>query len=633
MSAPAVLDVQELTVAYRHGRARLPAVRDFSLAIRPGEVVGLVGESGSGKTTIALAVMGYLPAAAEVLAGRIYFQGRDLLKLERRALRRLWGRQMALVPQDPLASLNPAMPVGAQLAEGLRLHLGLSRRAAAGRAVELLEQAHVPDPVRVAAAYPHQISGGMQQRALIAMALSIEPPLLVLDEPTTALDVTTQAAILDLIEELIRSRETAALYVTHDMGVVASVCDRVAVLYNGELVEEASTRSLFRRPRHAYTQRLLASVPRPGDHKRSRPLGEHATAAPAAPARSPEGSAVLQLDGLKVHFGLRRSLAEALAGRPARKVRAVDGVSLEVGRGQTLGLVGESGSGKSSLARAVVGLEETTAGRVLLLGAELPSGLAKRKRERLRQLQIVFQNPDEVLNPYRSVGQSLRQPLRGLRRLARSAVGPEVERLLAQVRLPASYAGRRPGQLSGGEKQRVAIARALAARPALLVADEPVSSLDVSVQAAILSLLADLERDQGISHLFISHDLAVVGYLADVVAVMYAGQLMEVAPAEALFRPPYHPYTEALLSAVPVPDPEARPQPIRLAGDAPGQADEMSGCPFHPRCPRFLGEICVNERPPWRSANGRHIYCHIPLDELAELQAGAEAPQRPEAAK
>ncbi|HSM58916.1 MAG TPA: ABC transporter ATP-binding protein [Candidatus Sulfomarinibacteraceae bacterium] len=676
-----VLDIAGLSVAYRQNGRWLEAVRDFSLQIAAGQTYGLVGESGSGKTTVALTVMRYLDQAGRVSGGHISFQGRDLLALERPAMRRVWGRELTLVPQDPLSSLNPSLPIEEQLAEGLRLHMGLDRDQARRRVRELLDMVRIPDPERMVQSYPHQLSGGMQQRVMIAMALMTEPSLLVLDEPTTALDVTTQADILDLFRDLVRQRDTATLYVTHNLGVVAQICDRVAVLYAGELVEDAATRDLFHRPLHPYTQGLIDSVPRLGENKRAvqlqaipgqiPPLGSRPPAcayadrcplvidicheerppldgpAPGHHVRchrwpeimagevSVEGQSLvaeeqpqaaddaplLALNDVYVYFDVSRSLAEALARRPPRQVRAVDGVNLELPRRQTLGLVGESGSGKTTLARAIIGLEPISDGAVELLGVSLPSGLSQRTMETMRNLQIVFQNPEEALNPYLTVAQTLGRPLRRLRGVPREEVGEAVADLLAAVRLSPGYASRLPGQLSGGEKQRVALARAFAANPDLLIADEPVSSLDVSVQASILNLLAALQAEHGSAVLFISHDLAVVAYLADTIAVIYAGSLMEVADAQALLEPPYHPYTEALLSAIPLIDPDAEQEQIRLQGDVTSQIDVPGGCPFHPRCPRFLGDICVEQTPPWRvTESGDRIFCHIPLQELQEEQ-------------
>ena len=685
-----VLKIRDLTVAYRVRRSWLEAVRDFSLDIPAGLTYGLVGESGSGKSTIALAIMRYLGGDGRVVHGSIEFGSSDLLSLSTKEMRGIWGKEIALVPQDPLSALNPSLRIGEQLAEGLRRHLAMSNSEAGERALSLLDSVRISDTQRVAGSYPHQISGGMQQRVMIAMALSTEPALLILDEPATALDVTTQATILDLIGELIKQRDTAALYVTHNLGVVAQICDRVAVLYAGDLVEDAEVHDLFQRPLHPYTQGLIDSVPRLGENRRNvqlqaipgqiPPLGHRSpacvyadrcplaieichrerpplarpqpgravrchrweeimarevsassvtpTGAGPTPAPASSGQAsgngdheLLELQDVSVYFDVTRSVSDILQGKAAKTVRAVDGVDLHLPRARTLGLVGESGSGKTTLARAVVGLQQISDGEMLLLGATLPSGLSRRNMELMRHLQIVFQNPEDALNPYRTVGQTLRRPLQRMRGLSRSEARAAAARLLEDVRLSPAYAQRLPGQLSGGEKQRVALARAFAANPDLLICDEPVSSLDVSVQASILSLLGALQDERDSAILFISHDLAVVAFLADTIAVMYAGQLMEVADAQTLLQPPYHPYTEALLSAIPLIDPDGQQQRIRLEGEMPSPTEQLTGCPFHTRCPRFLGDICVNQTPPWRETEqGDRIFCHIPLAELRRDQ-------------
>jgi peptide/nickel transport system ATP-binding protein len=683
MAVSPILRIEDLTVAYRHKDTWLEAVREIDLEIEPGQIYGLVGESGSGKTTIAMAIMRYLGESGRILKGRIEFSSRDLASLRQSEMRRIWGAQMNLVPQNPFTSLNPSIRIGEQLAEALRHHERLDRKAASARALQLLRLVRLPDSERIADSYPHQISGGMQQRVLIALALSTTPRLLVLDEPTTNLDVTTQASILDLFRDLIQGIQTSVLYVTHNLGVVAQMCDRVAVLYAGELVEDGSMDDLFRQPLHPYTQGLMDSVPKLGQNKRTAPLQAIRGQIPSLGAR-PSGCVfeprcplaidicrerpplydaypgrltrchrweeiaenkvsarqveqdsawvpasngdghpnVLNVKDLSVHFDLHRSLGEILTAQPSRKVQAVNRISLSIAPGKTIGLVGESGSGKTTLARAVVGLLERTEGEIELLGFPLPARLSRRNLETLRHLQMVFQNPDEALNPYLSVGISLRRPLITLLKKSEREADAMVRDLLAAVRLPPEYAGRMPGQLSGGEKQRVAIARAFASHPDLLLADEPVSSLDVSVQASILNLLNELQSEQGSSMLFISHDLAVVGYLADEIAVVYLGHLMELAQAETLFDPPYHPYTEALLSAVPVANPDIHQENIRLEGDIPSPIDIPSGCPFHTRCARFLGEICVTETPPWRvdPATGKHYFCHIPQEELRAIQ-------------
>lgn len=688
--ATPTLQIEDLTISYRQGRLWRDAVRNVSLTIQPGQTYGLVGESGSGKSTLALAIMRYLSDNGAIRAGRILLEGQDLLGLDEAALRAVWASRIKLVPQNPLASLNPSLRISAQLAEALEGRF--SARQALNRVHELLAMVRIADPERVANSYPHQLSGGMQQRVMIAMALSSEPALLVLDEPTTNLDVTTEAAILDLFRELIASRNTAVLFVSHNLGVVARLCDRVAVLYAGELVEEAAVGDLFRQPLHPYTQGLLDSVPRIGESKHDiqlRPIPgvipqldalppgcvfaprcplaierctqerptldlplagrrvrchrwpeilagtvslrppaleeEEAAATSTSEAAAPalaEAPLVLTVDDVEKRFPLRRSLPDLLQGKPARSVYAVDGIDLHIRRGKTLGLVGESGSGKTTLARCVIGLVERSGGEISLLDIPLARNLSERDQRVLRNLQMVFQNPEDALNPYINVGATLRRPLIQLAGYTRREADDAVARLLTAVRLSPSYAERTPDQLSGGEKQRIAIARAFAAQPELLLFDESVSALDVSVQASILNLLNELQRERQSTYLFISHDLAVVSYLADEIAVIYLGHLMEVGRTADILEPPYHPYTEALLSALPLPDPTVQQDQIRLAGDIPSPTAIPSGCRFHTRCPRFLGDICVNVEPPWREGpNGHRIYCHIPLEDLREMQS------------
>jgi peptide/nickel transport system ATP-binding protein len=684
MASPSpVLQVNNLTVSYRQAGRWLDAVRDVSLRIDSGQTYGLVGESGSGKSTLALAIMRYLSENGAVRQGSIDLAGRDLMALDEVAMRQVWSTEIRLVPQDPLSSLNPAIRVGEQLAEALDPARSESRGRE--RVYELLAKVRLPDPERVAQSYPHQLSGGMQQRIMIAMALSVEPLLLVLDEPTTSLDVTTEAAILDLFKDLIRERSTAALYVSHNLGLVARISDRVAVLYAGELVEDAAVADLFRQPLHPYTRGLLDCVPRVGQNKRhgqlqpiagvippldnlpagcvftprcslaialckqQRPTLDAPAAgrrvrchrwpeimsgavglqppSPATSAASAPGAdihvpdALLSVDGLEMHFPVQRSLGQVLTGQPPRLIRAVDGVDLQVRRSQTLGLVGESGSGKTTLARCIIGLTERSGGDISLLDIPLARSLSGRDRDLLRRLQMVFQNPEEALNPYLTVGAMLRRPLMRLAGLSRAEADAGVAQLLTAVKLSPDYAQRMPDQISGGEKQRVAIARAFASHPELLLFDEAVSALDVSVQASILNLLNELQAERRSSYLFISHDLAVVGYLADEIAVIYLGYLMEVGRAADVLEPPSHPYTEALLSAIPSADPQVQMEHLRLEGDVPSPVDIPTGCRFHTRCPRFLGEICVDQTPPWQTeANGHRIYCHIPLAELRKMQ-------------
>ncbi len=704
-----VLALEHLSVAYTTRGGMVQAVRDVSLAIGPGETLGIVGESGCGKSSLAYAVMGYLGDYGRITAGSIRLQGQELTTLPRSALQRLRGARMAMVYQDPHTALNPALVVGEQVAEAHRAHTGRPRPACWARAVELLRRVGLPDPERVARRYPHQLSGGQQQRVVIAMALINDPALLIMDEPTTALDATTQALILDLVNDLKRETRAAILYISHDLGVIAQVCDRVAVMYAGAVVEEAETATLFRHPRHPYTVGLLRCLPRPGDSKavgQLEPIPGRlppATAQPegcafaprcalaqpicrqvapplyhASPSGAPGNGAsvdgvrgghlarchfwvevpawarslveggdlpstrgalapgarragtglLLEVRDLHCLYGdgqslVRRLLRPLAGGEPP--VRAVDGVSFDLAPGETLALVGETGCGKTTLARTIAGLLEPTAGTIRFEGTDIVCAAERRPLALRRDLQMVFQNPQASLNPRHTVGQIVGRPVERLLGLRGRAAEERVRELLEAVQLDAGYSHRYPGQLSGGEQQRVSIARAFAADPRLVICDEAVSALDVSVQAAILNLLASLQAERGTSYLFISHDLRVVRYLADRIAVMYLGKIVEIGRTEDLFRPPHHPYTEALLSATPLPEPpepdQTRPR-IRLEGPVPSPTARPAGCPFAGRCPRSLGRLCDEVPPPVRDAGrGHQIACHLPLEELARPQA------------
>lgn len=687
MSVP-IIEAKNVFIDYKLNKTWLNAIHDVSLTIQPGEIHGLVGESGSGKTTLALALMRYLSDNARISSGEILFEGQNLAGKSDAEMRTIWGNSMTLVPQNPLASLNPAYTIGEQISEITRQHNGLSRQAALRAAETMLEQVRIADPRAILKRYPHQLSGGMQQRVMIAMALSTKPRLLVLDEPTTALDVTTQAVILDLFRDLIRENAGAALYVSHDLGTVAQLCDHITVLYGGEVMASGEVKTLYPQPLHPYTMGLLASIPgrahalgaetrlptidgiAPSLAERSEacvfaqrcPLASQAAScftikpklerttdgrsvachrwreivdgtAPIQlkPAElnleaPPRNEYVLQVNDLYKRFG-QHTLLTRLRGDESHFVQAVDGVSLKIRERSTLGLVGESGSGKSTLARAILALDPADAGEMQLLEMQLAPTLAERNKDILRNLQMVFQNPNDSLNPYMTIGQALGRTIQKLSKtpMSKDALRARVLELLDAVRLPADYADRYPNELSGGEKQRVAIARAFATNPTLVVADEPTSSLDVSVQAVILNLLKDLRAQQGASYLLISHDFDVISYLADWIAVMYLGEIVEVGDTADVYGIPSHPYTEALISAIPVPDPQVKQGTIRLEGEVPSASNIPSGCRFHTRCPRYLGDICREQRPPWREASDGHfILCHIPIDELIALQSNQQ---------
>ncbi len=638
-----MLDVAGLSVAFPVRGGAVHALQDVGFAVDRGGAVALVGESGSGKSTVVLALLGLL-GDARAAARRMAWDGTDL-RTQAAAVR---GRRIAAVFQDPASCLNPALTIGTQVAEPLRVHARLPARQARARVEALLAEVGLPRPAALMADYPHQLSGGMKQRVAIAMALAADPELLLLDEPTTALDVTVEAGILDLLTQLRDRRGLSLLLVSHNLGIVGRLCDRAVVLYAGRVVEDGAAATVLHAPRHPYTRGLLAALPRLGSAAPLSPIpgglpdlrapdpgcnfrprcpfaaagceqpqrllaGSHAVrchradaildqAWPTPPlgmARPEPGAVLMEAAGLRCRFG---------------PVRAVEDVSLTIARSEVLGLVGESGCGKTTLGWLLLRLAQADAGSLWFGGKAVPSVPGAEFR---RRAQIVLQNPDTALNPRHRVGTILRRPLRHFGLAASPA---EIVRLLELVRLPPSYAARFPHQLSGGEKQRVGIARALASRPDFLVCDEAVSALDVSVQAATLNLLAELRRTLGLSMLFISHDIAVVSYLADRVAVMYGGVIMELGPAQAVLRPPFHPYTEALLSAVPTLD--GTGARIRLAGE-PGDVPPGPGCRFATRCHRRIGPVC-DEPPPWRTLGDEHgVRCHLSVAELGQMASAA----------
>jgi peptide/nickel transport system ATP-binding protein len=669
------LEVSGLTIGYRRAGCVQRVVSDVSFTIPRGGAYGLVGESGCGKTTVAMSLMRYLPSAAVIdPASRVRFDGTDLLDADEATLRGWRGNRLAMVYQNPGTALNPSMPVGRQVAEVFRTHAGMDRAAATSAAADVLATVRIPDPSAMLGRYPHQLSGGQQQRVMIAMALAARPDLLVLDEPTTGLDATVEAEVLDLVAALRAELGTAVLFISHNLGVVARMCEQVGVLYAGRLVEEGPAAQVFADPAHPYTLGLLRSVPRAGASKATHRLepipgslpapGDTAPGcpyaprcpvavdrcrtelpppAPVAPGRTsrclrhgvvptlPEAAAAAGPAGAREGGGVLLDVQDLTVryGSGARAVTAVAGVTFEVRRGEVFGLVGESGSGKSTLAKTIVGMVQPTSGSVVLDGTELTPRARRRNRDLRRAVQMVFQNPDAALNPRHAVGSILGRAVRLLvGRMPGARLRERVVALARSVRLEEHHLDVRPAALSGGLKQRVAIARSFAGSPALVLCDEPVSALDVSVQAAILNLLADLQTERGVSYLFISHDLGVVRYLADRIGVMYLGQLVDVGPAEAVFQAPHHPYTEALVSAVPTLEdaPQQGAGRIRLDGTYPSLADPPSGCRFHTRCPRMLGDVCRTQEPPWqRTDSGNAFRCHIPAAELAQLQGADTA--------
>src|SRR6056297_879322 len=640
---PPLIDISGLSVGFR-GRsgAMLPVLHEVDLAVCRGESVGIVGESGSGKSTLALAAMGYLRHGLARLSGAARFDGQDMFALAPPALARIRGGKLGLIPQNSGQALTPTQRIGAQITEALRLHCDHDPATHRARARDLLAQVRLPDPETILRRYPHELSGGQQQRVAIAMALAGEPEALLLDEPTTGLDVTTQAHILALLRGLARERDMAMVYVSHDLGVIAQVCDRVHVLYAGETVLAGPARAVLTAPAHPYAAALLAAIPRLGDRtlpraldgrpptpdtpdgQRARCLYPDKVAPPAPPENARAGAAtdgapLLTTSALSVRYDSPGLIAR-LSGTP-RPPATVEGVTLDLRRGETLGLVGESGSGKSTILRAIAGLLPPAGGKVALAdGTDLATAAERRRPETLRRIQMIFQNPDESLNPRQTVGDILAQPLRLYFGLRGQPCRDRAAELLDTVRLGAHYLDRLPGQLSGGEKQRVAVARAFAAGPEAVLCDEITSALDVSVQAAVLDLLNDLKTRHGTGFVFVSHDLAVVRALSDRVAVLYQGRICEAGPTRAVFAPPHHPYTDVLLGAVLAPDPDHAPR--LLAEDAAELSPPARGCPFQRRCPVKCGTVCETDTPPARqTAEGHVIHCHIPLDELGARES------------
>jgi len=676
-----ILEITNLSISFFTRLREIPAVMDFSCTVMAGEAMGLVGESGCGKSTVALAVMRDLGKNGKIVDGTIKFKGRDLTNMGEEELRQLRGSEIAMIYQEPMASLNPAMTIGAQLAEVPMIHEGMSKTDAWALARQIVADVRLPDPDRIVNAYPHQLSGGQQQRIVIAMALMSKPALLILDEPTTALDVTVEAGIVDLVKELGKKYGTSMLFISHNLGLVLDVCDRLCVMYSGEAVETGNVGEVFDKMRHPYTQALFRSIPLPTADKNSRPLvaipgnfplpherptgcnfgprcdyfeagrcdagpvfmgdtggDRHASRcvkfkeidwdAPLVAVKkhekTPVGDVVLKMEDLRKYYEV--SGGSLFGGGAQKVVKANETLSFEAREGETLAIVGESGCGKSTFAKVLMGLETATSGKIFLYNQDIQdTPIEKRAIDTVSSVQMVFQNPFDTLNPSMTVG---RQIIRALEIFGEGNSDAErharMLELLDLVKLPREFADRMPRQLSGGQKQRVGIARAFAGDAKIVVADEPVSALDVSVQAAVTDLLMEIQRKNRTTLLFISHDLSIVRYLSDRVMVMYLGHVVEMGTTDQVFSPPYHPYTEALLSAVPIADTKVIKKRIVLEGDIPSAMNPPSGCPFQTRC-RWKSQVpnglCEKEVPPVRHLEtGHQIKCHLSDEVLANME-------------
>ena len=679
-----IIEIENLSISFFTKRGEIPAVMDFSCAVQPGEAMGIVGESGCGKSTVSLGIMRDLSNIGKIVGGRIRFKGKDMGEMTSEELRSIRGNEIAMIYQEPMASLNPAMKVGQQLMEVPILHDKVSKEEAYKRALETVRAVRLPDPERMMRSYPHQLSGGQQQRIVIAMALLSKPALLLLDEPTTALDVTVEAGIVELVKGLGKQYGTSMIFVSHNLGLILETCDRITVMYSGEAVETGKIKDVFDRMRHPYTQGLFRSIPLPGADKNERPLiaipgqlplpherpkgcnfgprCQHFVAGrcdadeiPMIPVEGhdghfsrcirfneidwtalPEGARkqnpptkpgapVLKIEDLKKYY---RVVANEVFGGSGegRVVKANESISFEARESETVAIVGESGCGKSTLAKVLLGLETASSGKVTLGNNDIQStGIEMRDVQTVSSIQMVFQNPFDTLNPSHSVGSQI------IRTLEKFGIGKTVAdrkkrmfELLDLVKLPRAFADRMPRQLSGGQKQRIGVARAFAGNAKVVVADEPVSALDVSVQAAVTELLMDIQRKNKTTMLFISHDLSVVRYIADRVVVMYLGHIVEQGTTDQIFAPPYHPYTEALLSAIPIADTSVVKKHIVLEGDIPSAMNPPPGCPFQTRCrwKKFVpGNKCETQLPPPKHLGDGHMsLCWLDDEQLATME-------------
>jgi peptide/nickel transport system ATP-binding protein len=686
-----LLEIEDLRTQIKLREGTVHAVDGVSLHVDPGETLGIVGESGSGKTMTALSIMGLLPVGGHIADGSIQLDGQRISGLSDEHMRSVRGNEIGMIFQDPLTSLNPTMTVGKQIAEAVLLHREVSREQAMERAAEVLGLVGLPHPKERLNEYPHQFSGGMRQRVMIAMALACEPKLLIADEPTTALDVTIQKQILELIDDLRKRLGMSVILVTHDLGVIAGRADRVAVMYAGKIVETTTTATLFANPRHPYTEALFHALPDKAAETRERlysipgvppdlihppkacrfaarcryaqercrgeeprllgetvghtfacfyPVGETerggkraaatVAAAPGAEVAAEQfakvpGEVVLAAAGLVKDFPVTSGILQRRVG----SVSAVAGVSFDIRRGETFGLVGESGCGKTTIGRVIVGLEKATAGTISFGGVDLAKASGREYRRMRRKIQYMFQDSYASLDPRMRAGTILREPLVVQHVGSRQDQQRRLAEMLDHVGLPGSAADRYPHEFSGGQRQRLGFARALMLRPELIVADEPVSALDVSIQAQVLNLMSELQREFGLTYMFISHDLAVVRYLSNHIGVMYLGKLVEVGPAEEVYLHPAHPYTRGLIDSAPVADPVAEKAKVRegVTGELPSALSPPSGCRFRTRCP-LAQEICAEVEPPLRlfSEQQHMAACHFPL----EVPLRPETPQTAE---
>ena len=677
-----ILEINNLSISFFTRLQEIPAVMDFSCTMLPGQALGLVGESGCGKSTVALGIMQDLGVNGRIVNGTINFKGQNLNEMSSEELQKIRGSEIAMIYQEPMASLNPSMKVAQQLMEVPIIHEGLSKTEAYERALEVVIDVKLPDPERILNSYPHQLSGGQQQRIVIAMALMSKPSLLILDEPTTALDVTVEAAVIELVKELGKKYGTSMLFISHNLGLVLETCDKICVMYSGEAVETGEINEVFDKMRHPYTQALFRSIPLPGADKTSRPLvaipgnfplpherpfgcnfgprcnyfvegscntdkinmknleskEPHSSRClridkidwdtpPEQSTRSQKenlGRVVLKVDQLKKYYEVN---ANALfAGNNRKVVKANETLSFEARESETLAIVGESGCGKSTLAKVLMGLETATSGKVSLDGDNVENiPIEKRDTSTISNIQMVFQNPFDTLNPSMSVGRQIIRALEVFRYGKNDAERHQrMLKLLDLVKLPREFATRMPRQLSGGQKQRVGIARAFSGDANVVVADEPVSALDVSVQAAVTDLLMEIQRENKTTLLFISHDLSIVRYLSDRVMVMYLGYIVEIGTTDEVFSPPYQPYTEALLSAVPIADTQVVKEHIVLEGDVPSAINPPTGCPFQTRCrwkEKAGKDLCETQLPHYKVISDQHkIMCHLDLETLNSMK-------------